>query len=153
MERIPGFMERNELLIRGSEEYSDDRGVISNYRLPESINLIASITSKAGTLRANHFHPIQEQKCLLLSGTYVSVYKDLLVPESEIKNQIVKAGDLSIMPPMVAHTMIFLEDSVFVNLVNGNRDHDKFGKEHTIPYELVKPEEVDSYIARSKGNI
>ncbi len=147
MKEIPNFKERDELLIKGANPFVDTRGKIDNYELPESINLIATITSKKGTVRANHFHPIQEQKCLLISGKYISVYKDLLVPDTDVKHQLVLAGDLSIMPPMTAHTMIFLEDSVFVNLVNGNRDHKKFG-EHTIKYELVKPEEVKEYISR-----
>lgn len=152
MEEIPNFKERGETVIRGKNSFEDERGKIDNYELPESVNLVATITSKKGTLRANHFHPIQEQKCLLVSGSYISVYKDLLVHNSPIKHQIIKAGDLSIMPPMVAHAMIFLEDSVLVNLVNGNRDHDKFG-EHTIKYELVKQEEVEEYISKYNKEI
>jgi len=148
MTEIP-IKERHEKLISGANVFKDERGEIANYTLPESINLVASITSKKGTLRANHFHPVQEQKCLLLSGSYLSVFKDLLVPNSPIRHQLVKAGDLSIMPPMVAHTMIFLEDSVFINLVNGNRDAEKFG-EHTVKYDLVKPEEVENYISKYK---
>src|SRR3989344_4554687 len=147
MIRIPNFKERDELIVKGGNPFVDSRGKIDNYELPESVNLIATITSKKGTVRANHFHPIQEQKCLLISGKYISVYKDLLVPDGNVKHQLILTGDLSIMPPMMAHTMIFLEDSIFINLVNGNRDHDKFG-EHTIKYELVKPEEVEKYISK-----
>ena len=147
MEIVPGLKERVETIIKGANPFEDERGKIDNYELPESVNLIATITSKKGALRANHYHPVQEQKCLLISGKYISIYKDLLIPNSQIRTQIIEAGDLSIMPPMVAHTMIFIEDSVFLNLVNGNRDHDKFG-EHTIRYELVKPEEVEEYIKK-----
>ena len=147
MVEVPGLKEREETLIKGANSFEDERGKIDNYELPESVNLIATITSKKGTVRANHFHPIQEQKCLLISGKYISIYKDILVPNSTVKHQLVQSGDLSIMPPMMAHTMIFLEDSVFVNLVNGNRDHEKFG-EHTIKYELVKPEEIEGYISK-----
>jgi dTDP-4-dehydrorhamnose 3,5-epimerase-like enzyme len=145
MELIPGHKEREELIIKAQNPFQDERGKIENYELPESVNLIATITSKKGTIRANHYHPVQEQKCLLLSGAYVSVYKDLLAEKSKSRQQLVQAGDLSIMPPMVAHTMIFLEDSTFLNLVNGNRDHEKFG-DHTIKYELVKPEDAQQYI-------
>ena len=50
-----------EYLDRGGNEYVDDRGKILNYELTEPINLIGMIDSKKGTVRANHYHPIQEQ--------------------------------------------------------------------------------------------
>lgn len=144
---IPNLKERYETIIKGADLFEDVRGVISNYHLPEGINLVSTITSKAGTMRANHYHPVQEQKVLITSGKFISVYKDLLHPDSSIKHHLISAGDLIITPPMVAHTMIFLEDTVFLNLVNGNRDHDKFG-EHTIPFVLVKQEEKEGYIKK-----
>ena len=48
----------------GKDEFIDHRGKISNHELTEPINLIGLITSKKGTIRANHYHPQQEQKCL-----------------------------------------------------------------------------------------
>ena len=33
--------------------------------------------------------------------------------------------------------MVFLEDSIFLNLVNGEREHKNYGITHTIPYKLV----------------
>jgi len=145
MKKDKATKEKVERIINAVNPYVDVRGKIENYLLPQTINLLATITSKKGSIRANHYHPEQEQMCLVISGSYVSVYKDLTISNSQIRHQIIKAGDLSIMPPNVAHTMIFLEDSVFLNLVNGNRDHNKF-EEHTIKYELVKPSEIDDYL-------
>ena len=42
---------------------------ISNHELTEPINLIGIIESKKGTIRANHYHPQQEQKCLIHKRT------------------------------------------------------------------------------------
>jgi len=53
-----------EYIRDGENEYIDVRGKISNYELTEPINLIGLIDSKKGTIRANHYHPQQEQKCL-----------------------------------------------------------------------------------------
>ena len=145
MKKDKATKEKVERIINAVNPYVDVRGKIENYLLPQTINLLATITSKKGSIRANHYHPEQEQMCLVISGSYVSVCKDLTISNSQIRHQIIKAGDLSIMPPNVAHTMIFLEDSVFLNLVNGNRDHNKF-EEHTIKYELVKPSEIDDYL-------
>jgi len=129
-----------EFIINGEKEYVDDRGKISNYELTEPINLIGYITSKAGTLRANHYHPVQEQKCLLIKGKYVSVIKDLLDDKALVKTQIINEGDISVIKPNVAHTMVFLEDSIFLNLVRGEREHENYGMTHTIPYKLVDDE-------------
>jgi len=129
-----------EYIIRGGKEYIDARGKISNYELTEPINLIGYIESKAGSVRANHYHPIQEQKCLLITGKYVSVIKDLADPKALVKTQIIEPGDIAVIKPNVAHTMVFLEDSIFLNLVRGEREHENYGITHTIPYILVDEE-------------
>lgn len=126
-----------EYIMTGEKEFIDERGKISNYELPEPINLIGYIESKAGTVRANHYHPIQEQKCLLIKGKYISVIKDLSVENAALETRLIKAGDLAVIRPNVAHTMVFLEDSIFLNLVRGEREHDNYGITHTIPYKLV----------------
>jgi len=126
-----------EYVVNGGDEFIDERGKISNYELTEPINLIGYIESKSGAVRANHYHPIQEQKCLLIKGRYISVIKDLSNPTSIIETNIINAGDLSVIKPNVAHAMVFLEDSIFLNLVNGERDHENYGITHTIPYLLV----------------
>jgi len=102
-----------------------------------------------GTVRANHYHPIQEQKCLLIKGKYISVIKDLADPNAVVETNIINEGDLSVIKPNVAHTMVFLEDSIFLNLVRGEREHENYGITHTIPYTLVdedmRKELVDNY--------
>ena len=138
-------VERFEYIIKSKNPFKDQRGIIDNYDLIFPVNMANIITSKKGSIRANHYHPEQLQQCLLVSGRYISVFKDLTVPNAKVRSQIIRAGDLAVMPPMIAHTMIFLEDSAFINLVPGNRDHDKFGQ-HTVPYPLVTPEEAKKYI-------
>ena len=55
-----------------------ERGKISNHELTEPINLIGLINSKKGTIRANHYHPQQEQKCLFTKGQIIEVYSRFL---------------------------------------------------------------------------
>jgi nucleoside-diphosphate-sugar epimerase/SAM-dependent methyltransferase/quercetin dioxygenase-like cupin family protein len=136
-----------EYTVQGGKEYIDSRGKISNYELTEPINLIGYIESKAGTVRANHYHPIQEQKCLLIKGKYVSVVKDLVDPKAQIHTQLIQEGDIAVIKPNVAHTMVFLEDSIFLNLVRGEREHENYGITHTIPYILVDDKFRDELIS------
>ena len=126
-----------EHIFKGQNEFIDTRGKISNYELPEPINLIGYIESKKGTVRANHFHPVQEQKCLLVKGQFISLYKDLITKNSEVVTHVVNEGDLIVTKPNVAHTMVFTKDSIFLNLVRGEREHKNYGITHTIPYQLI----------------
>lgn len=148
-----------EYIDRGGKEYVDSRGKIVNYELTEPINLIGYIESKQGTVRANHYHPIQEQKCLLVKGQYISVIKDLSIPNAPIETRVINVGDIAIIKPNVAHAMVFTEDSVFLNLVRGEREHENYGVTHTLPYTLVDENMRDLLLktyqtkCRSCGNI
>jgi nucleoside-diphosphate-sugar epimerase/2-polyprenyl-3-methyl-5-hydroxy-6-metoxy-1,4-benzoquinol methylase/dTDP-4-dehydrorhamnose 3,5-epimerase-like enzyme len=130
-------IDENELLISGKDSYEDSRGIITNYYFDEPLNLVGYVSSVKGSVRGNHYHPIQTQKCLLISGGYISVTKDLTDKNSVVETRYVKSGELSVIPPNVAHTMVFLEDSVLLNLVAGEREHENYGITHTIPHELV----------------
>ena len=141
-----------EYIQKGNKEFIDERGKISNFELSEPINLIGYIESKKGSIRANHFHPIQEQKCLLIKGQYISINKDLLDKNSLKTTNIIKAGDLVITKPNVAHTMVFTQDSILLNLVRGEREHSNYGITHTLPYVMVGADEKNSLIKNYKFN-
>jgi len=126
-----------EYIDKGEKEFIDERGKISNYELTEPINLIGYIESKKNTVRANHYHPIQEQKCLVIKGQFISIYKDLLDKDAIVQTHVVNAGDLVVTKPNVAHAMLFTEDTIFLNLVRGEREHKNYGITHTISHALV----------------
>jgi len=125
----------------GDNEYIDTRGKISNHELTEPINLIGLIDSEKGTIRANHYHPQQEQKCLFTKGQIIEIFQDILNPNSPKITQVVNEGQLSIIKPNVAHTMVFTKDTTFLNLVRGEREHDNYGITHTIKHVFVDEKE------------
>ena len=125
----------------GENEFVDKRGKISNHELTEHINLIGLIDSKKGTTRANHYHPIQQQKCLVTKGQFIEVFQDIINENSPKVTQVVNQGQLSIIKPNVAHTMVFSKDTVFLNLVRGERDHKNYGLTHTIKHVFVDDKE------------
>lgn len=135
-----------EYIQTGQKEFVDKRGKISNFELSEPINLIGYIESNAYTTRANHYHPIQEQKVLLLEGQYISVTQDLLIPNSPKITKVINPGDLVVTKPNVAHTMVFTRYSRLLNLVNGEREHENYGITHTIPHVLVTEQEMRDLI-------
>jgi len=148
-----------EHVKNGEKEFIDKRGKISNHELPEPVNLIGLIDSKKGTTRANHYHPIQEQKCLVTKGQFISVYQDLLNKNSPKITHVVDEGQLIVTKPNTAHAMVFSKDTVFLNLVRGEREHDNYGVTHTIRHVLVDDKEKDLLLScykfdcRSCGNI
>ena len=142
----------------GENLFVDERGVISNHELTEPINLIGMIESKKGTIRANHYHPQQEQKCLFTKGQIIEIFQDIINPNAPKITQVVNAGQLSIIKPNVAHTMVFTKDTTFLNLVRGERDHEKYGITHTIRHMFVDEKEKNllletyKFECRSCGN-
>ena len=125
----------------GENLFVDDRGIISNHELTEPINLIGMIESKKGTIRANHYHPQQEQKCLFTKGQIIEIFQDIINPKAPKITQVVNAGQLSIIKPNVAHSMVFTKDTTFLNLVRGERDHENYGITHTIKHLFVDEKE------------
>jgi nucleoside-diphosphate-sugar epimerase/quercetin dioxygenase-like cupin family protein len=139
-----------EYIEKGDKEFIDERGKISNYELTEPINLIGYIESKKNTVRANHYHPIQEQKCLVIKGQFISIYKDLLDKDAIVQTHVVNAGDLVVTKPNVAHAMLFTEDTIFLNLVRGEREHKNYGITHTISHVLVDDNRKNDLISGYK---
>ena len=148
-----------EYVKDGENLFKDKRGTISNHELTEPINLIGLIDSKKGTIRANHYHPQQEQKCLFTKGQIIEVFQDIINPNSPKVTQVVNAGQLSVIKPNVAHTMVFTKDTTFLNLVRGERDHENYGITHTIKHVLVDEKEKNlllenyKFDCRSCGNL
>ena len=142
----------------GEDLFVDKRGKISNHELTEPINLIGLIDSKKGTIRANHYHPQQEQKCLFTKGQIIEVFQDIITPNAPKITQVVNEGQLSVIKPNVAHAMVFSKDTTFLNLVRGERDHDNYGITHTIKHEFVSEKEKNlllecyKFECRSCGN-
>ncbi len=147
-----------EYVKDGENLFVDKRGVISNHELTEPINLIGMIESKKGTIRANHYHPQQEQKCLFTKGQIIEIFQDIINPNAPKITQVVNAGQLSIIKPNVAHTMVFTKDTTFLNLVRGERDHENYGITHTIRHLFVDEKEKNlllecyKFDCRSCGN-
>tara|TARA_B100000989_G_scaffold204491_1_gene154798 strand:- start:452 stop:3016 length:2565 start_codon:yes stop_codon:yes gene_type:complete len=130
-----------EYVKDGENLFIDTRGVISNHELTEPINLIGMIKSKKGTIRANHYHPQQEQKCLFTKGQIIEIFQDIINPNAPKITQVVNEGQLSIIKPNVAHTMVFTKDTTFLNLVRGERDHENYGITHTVRHVFVDEKE------------
>ena len=112
--------------------FVDERGTISNIFEGPIIH-VAYITSKKGSVRANHYHKTLHQYIYLVSGELESYCCDVNNPEQRQK-LLVKAGDLIDTPPMVAHAQKFLQDSSFIALSTKARNEGQYEEDtHAFP--------------------
>lgn len=142
-----------EVVTHPPVAFEDPRGIILNILSGEEIRHVAFITSKAGTVRANHWHPHTifrgttemsgSQWIYVLRGGYRSVACQLNiawregVPEIQYsgqpEEQVVRAGDLVYTPPEVAHAQWFTQDTEFLNIDGVTRETEGYGVRHTFP--------------------
>ena len=114
---------------------TDWRGEITNL-FEGRIEHIALITSKKGTVRANHYHKLDHQYIYLLSGAFESHSVDT---RDTKKRQVleIEAGDIVETPALIAHAQKFTEDSVFLALTTCQRESGKY-EEDTIAYQVIE---------------
>jgi quercetin dioxygenase-like cupin family protein len=112
----------------------DGRGDIFNL-FEGKVGHVALITSKKGSVRANHYHREDQQYMYLVKGAYESHSCDVNNPE---KKQVlhVKAGDLVCTPPMTAHAQKFTADSTFIALSSREREQGKYETD-TIAFKVI----------------
>lgn len=104
---------RSTDIVRQSQVVENSaRGVIE--KLAEgNFQSILRITSKAGTVRANHYHKRDSHLCYLVRGKLEYVWRDALDERASVNRTVIEPGQLFYTPPLVAHAMVFLEDSEF----------------------------------------
>jgi dTDP-4-dehydrorhamnose 3,5-epimerase-like enzyme len=115
--------------------FKDARGEIYNL-FEGKLGHVAMITSKKGSIRANHYHKQDHQFMYLISGAYDTYSCDVRNPE---KKQVlhVKAGDICETPPYIAHAQKFTEDSVFLAFSTRQREEGKY-EDDTIAYQVIE---------------
>ena len=83
------------------------------------------IESKAGSLRANHYHKTDWHYCYVIKGKIEYYYKKL---NSNEKPQliVVDKGQMIFTPPLVEHCMKFPVDTLFLTLSRNPRDQETY---------------------------
>ena len=89
---------------------------------------------------------------MFTKGQIIEIFQDILNPNSPKVTQVVNEGQLSIIKPNVAHTMVFTKDTTFLNLVRGEREHENYGITHTIKHVFVDEKEKNLLLNCYKFN-
>ena len=83
------------------------------------------INSKAGSLRANHYHKTDWHYCYVISGKIEYYYKELNSDKTP-DLLVVEKGNMVFTPPLVEHCMKFPEDTLFLTLSRNPRDQETY---------------------------
>ena len=124
-------------VIKIQPPHTDERGSITNLlEVNFPLRSILLITSRKGSIRANHYHKKDSHYVYLLQGKMEYTEKDMSAKNKRKRSIIVKPGDLILSPPMMAHAMRFLEDTVFLAFTTEPRDQRSY-EEDTVRIQLI----------------
>jgi quercetin dioxygenase-like cupin family protein len=110
----------SEPMVVLERPFVDERGAIRPL-LEREMRSALLISSKAGTVRANHYHKTDWHYCYVVSGR-IEYYHRPAGSTAEPEKVLVAAGEMFFSPAMVEHAMVFPEDTVFLTLSRNPRD-------------------------------
>lgn len=129
----------------------DDRGIIEQLS-KAGYDSVLRITSKKGTVRANHYHKKDSHVCYVVKGKIRYVEHDLL-PDGSLnmtapqREWVISEGQCFYTPPMVAHAMEFVEDTEFLAISPRTGDSKEYETD-LIRLTLVDPADAAARAAK-----
>ncbi len=116
-------------------DFVDERGGITRILdVIEPLHSILFITSKAGSVRSNHYHKKDTHYCYIISGK--AEWYEKPVEGGQIEKEILNAGDMVYTPANIIHMVKFLEDTEFLVFSTEPRNQDHY-EEDTIRMKLI----------------
>ncbi len=108
-----------EVIVSLPDPFVDARGAIQPL-VDEDMKSCVLISSKKGTVRANHYHKTDWHYCYVLMGK-IEYYHRPTGSDAAPEKVIVEAGQMFFTPPMVDHSMVFPEEAVFITWGRNSR--------------------------------
>ncbi len=139
-------------VVKLERPFIDARGVIQPL-VDEMMRSAVMIESKAGSVRANHYHKTDWHYCYVISGMIEYLHR-ITGSHDAPEVIIVKEGEMVFTPPMVDHGMRFPVDTVFLTLSRNPRDQETY-EEDVVRVDFVSTEGWTSWMPgeeQSRGN-
>jgi dTDP-4-dehydrorhamnose 3,5-epimerase-like enzyme len=83
------------------------------------------ISSKRGTVRANHYHRTDWHYCYVLSGR-IDYYHRPVGSKERPQRVTLEQGQMFFTGPMIEHAMVFPEDTVFLAFGRNSREQEVY---------------------------
>tara|TARA_B000000441_G_C21608126_1_gene270001 strand:+ start:232 stop:612 length:381 start_codon:yes stop_codon:yes gene_type:complete len=115
---------QEDVIVNLQPPIVEDRGKIQML-VDFTIGSSLVITSKSGSTRGNHYHKEDDHYAYLAEGKIEYYYRPAGSNESPQKLTI-NPGQMFYTPPMVEHTMKFIEDSTFYVFAKRHRDQEDY---------------------------
>ena len=142
---VDSFEDKNlpdKEIVDLEKPFKDQRGEIQPL-VDAMMKSAVMINSKAGSLRANHYHKTDWHYCYVLSGQIRYFYRDLK-SNKKPKLLIVEKGQMVFTPPLVEHCMKFDVDTLFLTLSRNPRDQETY-EEDVVRVNLIDPSDSISW--------
>ena len=107
-------------VVKLEKPFVDVRGKIQPL-VDEMMRSAVLIESKAGSIRANHYHKTDWHYCYVVSGKIEYLHRPT-GSKAEPEVIMVNQGEIIFTPPMIDHGMKFPDDTVFLTLSRNPRD-------------------------------
>jgi len=126
-----------EVIVRLEDPFEDSRGSIQPLvNIPmESCVLI---TSKKGTIRANHYHKTDWHFCYVLQGS-IEYYHRPVGSSEPPQKVLIKKNQLFFTPPMEEHAMVFKEYTTFLTLGRNSRKQEIYESD-VVRIDFISPD-------------
>ena len=111
-------------LVNLEKPFVDNRGTIQPL-VDILMKSAVMIHSKAGSLRANHYHKTDWHYCYVINGK-INYYHRELNSDAEPELLVVEKGSMVFTPPLIEHCMKFPEDTLFLTLSRNPRDQETY---------------------------
>jgi dTDP-4-dehydrorhamnose 3,5-epimerase-like enzyme len=111
-------------VVKLEKPFVDGRGSIQPL-VDMMMKSAVMIESKAGSLRANHYHKTDWHYCYVVSGTIEYLHRPT-GSDQEPEVILVNEGEMVFTPSMIDHGMRFPVDTVFLTLSRNPRDQDSY---------------------------
>ncbi len=129
-----------DVIVDLEASHDDARGSIQPlYDLPTKS--VVLITSKRGTVRANHYHLTDWHYCYVTEGE-IDYYHRPHGSDAKPAMVTVKPGQLFFTPPLVDHAMVFKKDTNFFTFGRNPRDQASYEAD-VRRIELIDPASIE----------
>ena len=117
--------------------FTDPRGSIQPL-VDAAMESCVLISSRKGTVRANHYHRTDWHYCYVLSGS-IDYYHRPQGSGAAPEHVKIGAGQMFFTPPMVEHAMVFPEDTVFLTFGRNSRAQEVYEADVVRVESLLRP--------------